>query len=183
MISTIPVPIHRSTMQSSATLLALVVLGALAYPLAGCKSNHNSPTSPATSADFSFLNGTWTGTWTDTRYNVTGSLQATFTVNGANVSAIGVIGLQSLGLGGESGNGSGTVSGDTLNFTFSAATVGSGAGTLKVSGAGTGNGTVTGALNFGAFTFQGTGDASKIEGTFNFTSPTGGNGVATLTKQ
>jgi hypothetical protein len=42
---------------------------------------------------------------------------------------------------------------------------------------------VTGALNLGAFTFSGTATQTTITGVFNFTSPTGGNGTATLTKQ
>ena len=66
----------------------------------------------------------WVGTWTDTRYNVSGTLNATFTVNGSTVTATGVIGLASLGLGNETGSGTGTVSGQTLTFTFSSATVG-----------------------------------------------------------
>jgi hypothetical protein len=63
-------------------------------------------------ASFAGLTGssTWTGTWIDTRYNVSGTLQATFTINGTSVTATGVIGLQSLGLGNESGTGTGTIS-------------------------------------------------------------------------
>jgi len=171
---------------------AALVMAATLVASLGCNGGNNgsgaSPTDPPIPiADFSFLAGTWSGTWKDTRYNVSGTLQATFTVTGASVSATGVIGLQSLGLGNENGSGSGTVSGDTLSFTFSAATVGTGKGTLKLSGAasssGNGDGSVTGTLNFGGFTFAGTANGTTISGTFQFTSATGGNGVADLTKQ
>ncbi|HUO83641.1 MAG TPA: Ig-like domain-containing protein [Thermoanaerobaculia bacterium] len=138
---------------------------------------------PGTPSPFSFLAGTWVGTWEDTRYNVSGTLEATFTVNGSNVTATGVIGLQSLQLGNETGSGTGTVSGETLNFTFSADTVGNGSGSLSAGGAGSGAGSVTGVLNFGAFTYTGTVTPTEISGTFAFTSPTGGHGVASLTKQ
>ena len=137
----------------------------------------------ATPSPFSSLEGTWVGTWTDTRYDVSGTLQANFTVNGSAVTASGEIGLESLGLGKETGSGTGTVSGDMLNFTFTADTVGAGTGSLNAGGAGSGGGTVTGVLNFGAFTYTGTVTESEISGTFNFTSPTGGNGVASLTRQ
>lgn len=137
----------------------------------------------STPSSFSFLEGTWVGTWTDTRYDVSGTLEATFTVNGSTVTATGVIGLESLSLGKETGSGTGTVSGETLNFTFSADTVGTGSGSLDAGREGSGSGSVTGVLNFGAFTYTGTVTESEISGTFNFTSPTGGNGVASLTKQ
>lgn len=167
--------------------LGLVVL-AMGCLLPACNTNNQTlptgPTDPGVQpSSFAFLAGTWAGTWTDTRYNVSGSLQATFTVNGSIVTATGVIGLGVFGLGDEPGSGSGTESGQTLDFTFSAATVGSGSGSLSTAGTGSGTGTVTGALNFGAFTFTGAVTASAIDGTFDFTSPTGGNGVATLTKQ
>ena len=140
-------------------------------------------TLPQDNSAFVFLAGNWAGTWTDTRYNVSGTLQATFTVNGTTVNATGVIGLASLGLGNEPGTGTGTISGQALNFTFTAATVGSGSGVLAGGGQGTGSGTVAGVLNFGPFTFSGTAAKTTISGTFQFTSPTGGNGVASLTKQ
>jgi hypothetical protein len=167
--------------------LGLVVL-ATGCLLPACNTNNQTvPTGPAAPgaqpSSFAFLAGTWAGTWTDTRYNASGSLQATFTVNGSTVTATGVIGLGVLGLGDESGSGSGTESGQTLDFAFSAATVGSGSGSLSTAGTGSGTGTVTGTLNYGAFTFTGTVTASAIDGTFDFTSPTGGNGVARLTKQ
>lgn len=156
---------------------------ARATPLAG-SNRHRAVTPPSSAAPaFSSLAGSWKGTWTDTRYNVSGPLSATFTVNGSAVTATGTIGLQSLGLGNESGTGSGTISGQTLNFTFGAATVGNGSGTLSTTGPGSGSGSVTAPLNFGAFTFTGSVSGTTISGNFNFTSPTGGQGTATLTKQ
>lgn len=134
-------------------------------------------------APFSSLAGTWVGTWNDRLYNVSGTLSATFAVNGSTVTATGVIGLQVFGLANEVGTGTGTVAGQTLNFVFTSSTVGSGNGTLSTGGAGSGSGTVTAPLSFGAFTFAGTVTGTTISGTFTFTSPTGGAGVASLTKQ
>lgn len=168
------------------TLLALTLLWTVSF--AGCKSGDDMPTGPSnpgsSTAAFAYLAGNWSGTWTDTRYNVSGTLQATFTVTSSAVTATGTIGLASLGLGNETGTATATVSGDTLMFTFISNTVGSGSGTLAATGGtGGGSGTVTGVLNLGAFTFTGAGSAAGIQGAFNFTSPTGGNGVASLTKQ
>jgi hypothetical protein len=164
----------------------VLVLG-LAAGLGSCTASEEGapmdPTGGISSSQFRFLEGTWTGTWTDTRYNVSGTLQATFVVDGNDVTASGVIGLGSLGLGNETGTATGTASGNTLTFTFSSDTVGTGSGTLNTDGVGGGTGAVTGALDFGAFTFSGSASEGGISGTFNFTSPTGGNGIASLTKQ
>ena len=169
-------------------MAGLVLFAAMAsFAISGCGSSDDGlPTgnSDGSNASFSFLNGTWVGTWTDTRYNVSGSLRAVITVTGSTVTATGTIGLQSLGLGNENGTASGTVSGQTLSFQFAASTVGVGTGTLTAgAGNGSGSGTVTGVLNLGGFTYTGTATATTINGTFRFTSATGGNGVATLTKQ
>jgi Bacterial Ig-like domain (group 2) len=147
------------------------------------KTGTSTVTVTAAPAPFSSLAGTWVGTWNDTRYNVSGTLTATFAVSGSTVAATGVIGLQVFGLSNEVGTGTGTVAGQTLNFIFTASTVGSGNGTLASGGAGSGSGTVTAPLSFGAFTFAGTVTGTTISGTFTFTSPTGGAGVASLTKQ
>jgi hypothetical protein len=137
-----------------------------------------TPTTP-----FGFLAGDWAGTWEDTLYEVSGTLEATFTVICSNVFATGTIGLQDLGLGDETGTGFGTVLGQTLSFSFASATVGAGTGTLDAGGPGSGSGSVTAPLSFGAFTFAGTANSTTITGTFDFTSPSGGEGEATLTKQ
>jgi len=147
----------------------------------GGDSGSGSPTNPEPTA-FDFLIGTWVGTWEDTRFNVSGTLEATMTVNGNMVEATGKIGLQSLGLGEETGTGVGTIDGNTLSFTFDASTVGNGEG--EVAGdEGSGMGTVLGALNFGDFTFEGAVGKTMITGEFEFTAPSGGRGVASLTKQ
>jgi hypothetical protein len=155
-------------------------------PMGGCNDSDNGTPStngtPSGGDSLPSVEGTWSGTWTDTRYNVSGEVTATFTRTDSTINATGTIDLRSLGLGNQPGTGSGTISGGTLNFTFSAAMVGSGQGSLTGNAA-SGSGTVTGPLNFGAFTFQGTATDDTINGTFDFTSPTGGNGVVTLTRQ
>lgn len=128
------------------------------------------------------LVGTWIGTWEDTRYNVSGTLSFTIIQNGSNFEASGTIGLQQLRLSDETGTATGTISGNRLSFIFSSGTVGSGSGTITGNDA-QGSGTVTGVLNFGEFTFSGTATNNQLSGTFEFTSPTGGWGVASLTKQ
>jgi hypothetical protein len=172
-----------------ASVLRAIAFSAAVMSLTTCgRSSGGSPTTPTnpgggtSTGNFSFLAGTWIGTWTDQRYGVSGTLQATFAVSGSTVTATGTIGLASLGIGNQSGTGTGTVTGSTLNFTFSANAVGTGSGSVT-NGAGSGTGTVTGVLNLGGFTYAGTANANTISGTFQFTSPTGGNGVASLTKQ
>lgn len=162
-----------------------LILAVALLAIAGCSSSDKSSNmgpGGVTPEEFEFLIGTWLGTWDDTRYNVQGTLQATFAVSGNDVTATGVIGLQSLGLGDEAGTAMGTIDGDDLDFTFTAATVGSGSGAATAT-SGSGTGSVVGALNFGDFTFQGTVTSTTMDGLFDFTSPTGGNGVARLTKQ
>ncbi len=164
----------------------LLICSVLMLALVGCNNDddEDSPTGPGdvTPAEFEFLIGKWLGTWDDTRYNVQGTLEATFAVDGNNVTATGVIGLGALGLGDETGTGTGTINGDTLSFTFESNTVGTGEG-MTTTSSGSGTGTVMGSLNFGDFTFEGTISGTTIDGEFDFTSPTGGNGVAMLTKE
>jgi hypothetical protein len=102
------------------------------------------------------------------------------------MTAGGAIGLGNIigyGLSNEAGTASGTISGNSATFTFSAPTVGSGSGTISGNTI-SGSGTVTGALNFGAFTYIGTLDVTgtNINGTFSFTAPGSGYGIATVTK-
>jgi hypothetical protein len=130
--------------------------------------------------------GNWTGTWTDTRYGVSGSITMTgvtqgagaFTANGTiDVSSAptGLVGLQA-----------GTVTGviappNVITFTFTSATVGSGSGTLTgTCGTSTAGNVTAGGL--GAFTFSGTASDTAIIGTFAFTSPTGGYGTISMAK-
>jgi hypothetical protein len=139
-----------------------------------------------TGTPFDFLGGTWAGTWTDIRYGTSGPIQATFTVTGTTVTANGSIGLQvyGLGLGNEAATGTGTINltTSTLTYTFSSPTVGTGSGTLSV-GTGSGSGGVTGVLNLGPFIYSGTVTPTHITGVFQFTAPTGGNGVVNMFKQ
>lgn len=173
----------RRWLISVVALLALACAGGPNRSGAGSTTDE-FPTGPGAvgPGEFAFLVGTWIGTWTDTRFNVTGTLEATMTVSGNDVQANGTIGLQSLGLGEEDGTGTGSIDGNTLVFTFEADTVGNGNGSVT-EGEGSGMGTVLGALNFGDFTFEGTVNETTIDGTFEFTAPSGGRGTATLTKQ
>jgi len=145
-----------------------------------CKGNFCSCDPQAT---FAFLQGDWSGTWEDTIYMVSGAAYASFDVTCAGVTATGAINLSQIGLGEETGSGSGSATAQTLSFNFSAATVGSGIGTLSAaSNTGSGSGSVTGVLNFGDFTFTGSVSPTTISGTFDFTSPTGGEGNVSATK-
>jgi hypothetical protein len=174
-------------LEPNAAIQRLAICGVFLLA-AGCssasKDGGGTPTEPVvvTESEFAFLVGTWTGTWTDTVFDVEGTLSATMTMSGTDVDATGVIGLQALGLGDEEGVATGTISGDTLTFTFEATSVGTGEGTFS-GGVGSGMGSVMGMLDFGDFTFEGTATETTIDGTFQFTAPSGGSGVATLIKQ
>jgi hypothetical protein len=129
------------------------------------------------------LSGTWEGSWSDTRYSVSGSMSLVIALNGADYSATGSIDISEIDLllGQLNGTATGTISGNTMSFSFSATNLGTGTGTFTDGGA-TGTGTVTAPLGFGAFEFSGTVTGGQMDGTFNFTSPTGGNGVASLSR-
>lgn len=125
------------------------------------------------------LAGTWTGTWTETQFpGPTGSMNITITESAGTIDATGTIGPTSLGKGTPSGTATGTVSGNTLTFTFSSpAVTGSGQGTIvidQVSGSGT-------IKTYGDFTFSATVAGDTINGTYDFTG--GGAGNVTLTRQ
>lgn len=128
--------------------------------------------------------GYWTGTWRDSVYYpwAFGAVSCTIVQDGSNFTANGVIDLSTLGLGPMSGTAEGTVTRErdraTLNFTFSAAGVGSGIGT-QVGSSGTGSGSVA---PYGPFTFEGTATDATIDGTFDFTNPSGGYGSVHMTK-
>jgi hypothetical protein len=151
---------------------ALVLLFAAGCDTGGSGDGDSDGTHP--------LVGTWSGTWDDTIFIVSGTLDITITQSSPDLDATGTIGLSSVGLGDETGTGSGTVSGDTVTFTFNSPTVGSGNGTVTGNSI-SGSGTVGGALMFGDFTFSGTISGDTISGTFDFTS--GGAGTASVTRQ
>ena len=126
--------------------------------------------------------GMWVGQWVDTRYSVSGAItNVVLTQTATGMTGTGTINLTSLGLGIQSGTATGTIVGNAVTFSFSAATIGSGNGTLN-GASGTGSGSIT-ALALGAFTFTGTLSTTVIDGTFQFTSATGGFGTMHLTKQ
>jgi len=163
-------------------LLALIGLAALAAVLAG----RPAPTGarPVLTADKAApdLAGSWKGTWEDTRYGVSGEVTMDITAVAGGYEATGTIDLTEIDplVGVRSGTATGTLEGDVLTFSFSADMVGNGSGTLN-GAAGDGTGTVTSPLSFGDFTFTGTAAEGEISGTFDFTSPTGGEGVVSLT--
>lgn len=138
--------------------------------------------------------GTWSGTWADTVYFVTGAMTIDIEVNGNSYTATGTIDVSQINpiLGVLAGSGSGTVSGSVLTGTFSATDLGTGQGTLSPtranrgpggSASGSGSGTVTAPLNFGPFTFSGDIVGDVMTGGFDFTNPSGGKGVAALVRQ
>jgi len=128
------------------------------------------------------LVGTWSGTWTDTVYQVSGTLSVTFSKNETTVTATGTIGLSSFGLGSITGTGTGTIDDNAITFTFIGGALGNGTGTISGSSA-SGSGTIGGTLGFGPFTFTGEVKATEITGNFVFTNPGGGKGTVTLTKE
>lgn len=124
------------------------------------------------------LVGSWSGTWEDTVYSVDGPMNMTVTETGEGFSGSGNLTLLSVE---HSATVSGTVSGDTLNFTFESATIGSGSGTVvgnEVSGSGSAS-----VLGYGPFTFSGTVDGNTITGSFDFTDATGGEGTVSVALQ
>ena len=57
------------------------------------------------------LVGSWSGTWTDTKYDLSGSLSVTFTQNGDIILANGIIDLSAFWFGDFPGTGTGTADG------------------------------------------------------------------------
>lgn len=130
------------------------------------------------------LVGTWSGTWMDTVFAAGGAITMDITQNGNQLSGTGTIDLTSIGLFGlgiMSGSATGSIVGNTLGFSFSADSVGMGAGTVT-GGTASGGGNVTAPLNFGAFLISGTATSTTMQGIFDFTSPGAGGGTAMLTK-
>ena len=167
----------------------LVTLFLVAAILAGSGSQEVAQTSPrfttlpTASVGLADVLGTWTGTWTDTVFNVGGSLDFEITEDAGTYNATGDIGLQVLGLGIESGTATGVVAGNTLSFSFESGTVGNGGGSLIDTGDATGLGSVTAPLNFGTFSFVGTLTSTQMTGSFEFITPGSGKGIGSLTKQ
>jgi len=152
-----------------------------------------TPALAAEPAEIPILEGTWRGSWTDTLYNVTGSMTIEITVDGSNYSATGTIDVSEIdaGLGTLSGSASGTYDGATLNGTFDCANLGSGIATIagsfkaggKVQAGASGSGSVGAPLFFGPFLFTGIVSDGVMWGVFDFINPGGGEGTAVLTNE
>jgi hypothetical protein len=138
-----------------------------------------TPASPDSIPD---LVGTWTGTWQDTIYvGAGGDLSWEISQDGPDFSASGIIDFSYFGMGSVPGTATGTITRETLEFTFEAPAAGSGAGVITddaVSGTG-----MMIVPAFGPFTFEGMLTDDTIRGTFDFTNPGGGAGRAVLTKE
>ncbi|MFH1825758.1 MAG: hypothetical protein ABH823_00500 [bacterium] len=169
---------------------AFLFLSSILTMITGCGGGSTAATSTSTSSTTSTtgvgptaLVGTWSGSWTDTLYQVTGSLEATISLEGSSLSGTGGIDLTdpTFSLGVETGLATAEISGASAIFTFNSGTVGSGLGTI------TGNTIVgtgeAGPLGFSDFSFIGTfeADGNTINATFAFNS--GGYGTAEVTKQ
>jgi len=176
---------RRPTTSTTTYLAALFALAAMLSLAVADPSDTTAPAPAGTTARVvPDLSGSWTGTWEDTVYFVQGDLEMTVTASGADWSAVGTIDLTNIGMPGVgvmTGTAVGTLSGNTLTFTFDAVDVGAGSGSLT-DGAGQGSGSVTAPLSFGAFTFTGSVTSSSITGAFDFTSPTGGAGEVAMTR-
>jgi len=174
--ATFPLIYMAALLTAAALLASLVPDGGAVAPLQAF---------PVANRPVPDLVGSWAGSWQDTVYMVSGDLSWEITQNASDLSGSGTIDLSVLGLGVRSGTAAGSLGGggraNTLTFTFEAESVGNGSGTV-VDATGSGTGTVTAPLSFGEFTFTGTLTDDEIEGTFDFTSPTGGAGRATLLK-
>jgi hypothetical protein len=124
--------------------------------------------------------GHWSGTWTDTVFNVSGTMEVWISRDGDTFTVTGTIGLSELSLGSSSGTAEVSFIGNLITFTFSDAVLGSGSGTINGN---TISGVDTTSL-FGPFTFSGSisEDGNTISGQFTFTDPGTGAGVVELTK-
>ena len=162
--------------------LALLALAALALAPAGTADRRlDLPASDAAAKQLPSLAGTWTGTWEDTRYLVQDDFSITFVVDGASVTGTCSIGLTPFGMEDKTGSGSGTVAGNTLQFTFHADEVSDGSGTIT-NAVLAGVGEIIAPLSYGDYDYEGSIVGDTISITFDFLSPTGGEGVITLTR-
>jgi hypothetical protein len=137
------------------------------------------------------LAGMWVGAWADTIFGVGGTMQFTIGQDGNFYGANGNIDLNSINpaLGVLSGSASGTESAGAISGTFNCTNLGSGnfditenvTALLQTANA-SGSGTVGAPLSFGPFTFTGEITDFAMAGTFDFTNPGGGAGVASLIK-
>ena len=174
------------------TLVLFVVAGGLALTSGGTGGRTPSAAVAASPAALPQLEGTWAGTWTDTLYSVGGAMTFVIWAEGNSYAATGTIDVTEIDgvLGVLNGGGTGIDNGSTLTGDFTCTNLGNGSVTLTPVDSGTsaknanatGFGTVTAPLNFGAFTLTGTAMDTEITGSFDFTNPGGGKGVAQMTK-
>jgi hypothetical protein len=172
----------RNSLRTSLVYLAALFVIAAAFAFTG-EDDAPRAFGRATSAvpdSIPDLVGMWVGTWQDTVFpDADGDISWEITQDGSDFAATGSIDFSCFGLGSVPGTASGTITRETLEFTFEAPAAGSGAGAI-VDGvvSGTGNLVVPA---FGPFTFEGTLTDGTIRGTFDFTG--GGAGKAVLTKE
>ena len=174
------------------TLLVTVALGLSMTPTEDAPGPLAiTPALAAIPADIPILEGTWEGSWTDTLYNVTGNMTIEVSVDGNDYFATGSIDVTQIdaSLGTLNGSASGNYDGAVLTGSFDCTSLGSGTASIggafktagKIQAGGSGSGSVGAPLNFVPFEFTGTVAEGVIWGTFDFTSPTGGEGKAVLT--
>jgi hypothetical protein len=182
---------NRAPLMYFACVLALCAGLFLTHPAEGPAPVSVPPALAAEPAELPPLEGTWSGSWTDTLYDVTGSMTVEIVQDGDSWSATGSIDVTEIGIGGLgvlNGSASGTSDGVTITGTFDCANLGSGTatigGALKVNGqvqaAASGSGTVGAPMNFGPFVFSGTVANGVMWGIFDFTGAGGGEGRAVL---
>ena len=171
--------------------LALFALAALLAAAGGGQSG--APLAPAAASAGSplalpQLTGSWSGTWTDTLYAVSGAVTLVIWNEGSGYAANGTIDVTGISgmLGVLGGGATGVDNGVTLDVQFDCTDLGGGTVVLTPDGGGgataAGSGNVMSPLNFGPFTLTGTASDTEIVGSFDFTSPGGGKGIAQFTK-
>ncbi len=173
---------HKHT--TPRTYLLILACAAILLSLLGAiPADRSGSTFKFNSHDVPDLSGSWSGTWQDTRYFVSGDVILTIDVVGDQWSANGTIDFTNVGM----GVGivpltiSGTLVGNVLSYDFDTGPLGSGSATLTGT-VNAGAGTVGEPMFFGDFDMGGTASGSAISGTFDFTSPTGGEGTMILTR-
>ncbi len=185
-------------MRTKYPLIYMLVLLAVAGVLSLAANNSDGPAWEPTAAVAAMptilplLEGTWAGSWTDTVFNVSGPMTFVIWGEGSGYVATGTIDISNISpaLGVLSGGATGVENGGSLDVTFNCTELGNGSVVLSpvksaggaMSATGSGSGTVTGSLNFGPFLLTGTASDSEITGSFDFTNPGAGKGVAQMTK-
>jgi len=149
--------------------------------VSGCDSSSGGGGSSST-AGAHFLVGVWSGTWDDTRFNVSGPVDITITQDGDTFTVTGTLGLDPFGLVAQTITGSATLVGDTVTFRADSENIGGITGTVS-GGRMSGEGESTGTLGFGTVTYNGSASGSRIRVDFGFTRAGAGVGVVTLDKQ